>query len=331
MAEIVLGLACSHGPMLSTPPEGWDLRVPDDRRTIHHFRGRTWTFDQLVEERRGENFTARFGPDIWRQQHAKCRASLTQLANVFEEVKPDVAVLVGDDQMECFRDTLVPAFGIYYGETFRNSELAAEQIAKLPPGIGISIPGHIPPGGATYPGCPSLGLHVIDKLMDDGFDVAALKHMPHDHTPHAHGFLCRQVMLDKVIPSVPVFVNTYYPPNQPKAARCAALGTALRKAIQSWPDNLRVAILASGGLTHFVINEEIDQIFLEGMRTGNLSKINALGEPIFQSGTSEVKNWLPVMQAMSELKFKATIVDYIPCYRSPAGTGCSMAFAYWRP
>lgn len=331
MAEIVLGLACSHGPMLSTPPEGWDLRIPDDKRTMQHYRGRTWTFDELIIERQKENLGERITPDVWRRQHAQCRAALKSLAEVFAKVKPDVAVLVGDDQMECFKDTLVPAFGVYYGDTFRNSELSAEQLARLPPGIEISIPGHIPPGGATYPGCASLGLHLIQNLMDDGFDVAALKHMPRDLTPHAHGFLCRQVMLDDVIPCVPVFVNTFYPPNQPKAARCATLGTALRRAIQSWPGNQRVAILASGGLTHFVINEDVDRIILDGIRSGDLSGITALGEPIFQSGTSEVKNWLPVMQAMSELNFKPKIVDYVPCYRTLAGTGCSMGFAYWLP
>jgi 3-O-methylgallate 3,4-dioxygenase len=137
-------------------------------------------------------------------------------------------------------------------------------------------------------------------------------------------------MLDRVIPSVPIFINTFYPPNQPPASRCAALGSALRRGIESWPSDLRVAVLASGGLTHFVINEEVDRQILDAIRTGDLTEVKALGEPIYQSGTSEVKNWLPLMQAMSDIGFKPNVVDYIPCYRSPAGTGCSMGFAYWQ-
>jgi hypothetical protein len=57
---------------------------------------------------------------------------------------------------------------------------------------------------------------------------------------------------------VPVMVNTYYPPNQPTPKRCYAFGQAVRKAIESWDSNKRVALMASGGLSHVVIDEEID-------------------------------------------------------------------------
>ncbi len=56
-----------------------------------------------------------------------------------------------------------------------------------------------------------------------------------------------------------------------------------------------------------------------------------LGEAIFQAGTSEVKNWIPVAGAMADLGYPPTVVDYIPCYRSEAGTGNAMGFVYWRP
>jgi len=130
---------------------------------------------------------------------------------------------------------------------------------------------------------------------------------------------------------VPVILSTFYPPNQPTVERCCALGESLIKAIELWDDNARVALIASGGLTHFVIDEEVDRAVLSGMRHGDVKEIAALGESVFQDGTSEVKNWISVASAMSALGCEFTEVDYVPCYRSEAGTGNAMGFGYWRP
>jgi hypothetical protein len=56
-----------------------------------------------------------------------------------------------------------------------------------------------------------------------------------------------------------------------------------------------------------------------------------LGEPnaMFQSGTSEIKNWITVAGILSETKLRMNLLDYVPCYRSDAGTGNAMAFATW--
>ncbi len=330
MADIVLAIGSSHGPMLSTPPEGWDLRVPDDRRRRHHYRSRMWSFDELVRLRRAERLEEQITPEVWKRRHAACRAAIERLAQVFEEARPDVAVLFGDDQMECFRHGVVPAFAIFYGEEFVNSEYSAERIASLPPGIAPSLGGHIPPGGAVYPGAPELAGQLISGVQASDFDLCAAHRLPGNETPHAFGFLCRQIMRDKVIPSVPVFVNTFYPPNQPTAARCAMLGRAIVRAIQEWKADARVALLASGGLSHFVIDEQLDQEILEGVRRAEVQKLTCLPESLYQSGTSEIKNWIPVVAAMAELGVPAEVVDYVPCYRSLAGTGNAMGFVYWR-
>jgi len=330
MAEIVLAIGTSHGPMLSTPPQGWDLRVPDDRRNHHPYRGKLWRFEELVELRRAERLNEQITPEVWSRRHAACRAAIEQLARVFETVKPDIAVLFGDDQMECFRHGVVPSLGVFYGDAFVNREYSPERRAALPPGIEPSLPGHIPPGGATYPGSAELALQLIGAVQADGFDLCAMRQLPENETPHAFGFLCRQIMQDRVIPSVPVFINTFYPPNQPTAARCAALGGSIARAIRNWKSPLRIALLASGGLTHFVIDEEVDQQVLEGIRRGDVTRITSLPESTFQSGTSEIKNWIPVVAAMAQIGMPAHVVDYVPCYRSIAGTGNAMGFVYWR-
>jgi 3-O-methylgallate 3,4-dioxygenase len=50
---------------------------------------------------------------------------------------------------------------------------------------------------------------------------------------------------------------------------------------------------------------------------------------LFQSGTSEVKNWITVAGILAETKLRMKLLDYVPCYRSEAGTGNAMAFATW--
>ena len=331
MATIVLGMGTSHGPMLSTPPEQWDLRVPDDRRIRHHYQNRTWSFDELVEHRKHEHLEEQITADVWRTRHAACRAALATMAGMFEQAKPDIAVIVGNDQMEIFSDSLIPAFSVLWGDQIINSMHTQERLARMPPGVVIAVPGHIPPGGAIYPGVKGLGKHIIETAIRDEFDVAAMTKLPIDETPHAFGFVYRQIMSDRVVPSVPVVLNTFYPPNQPTAKRCYEFGKSILRAIESWDSDARVALIASGGLTHFVIDEKIDQTVFAAMRERSFSKVIDLGEGIFQSGTSEIKNWIPVAGAMAGLDFEMRLIDYVPCYRSAAGTGNAMGFVCWLP
>lgn len=331
MAQIVLGMGTSHGPMLSTPPEQWDLRVPFDLQAQHPFRGKNWSYNELVELRKDENLEAQITLEKWRQRHAACRAAIDEMGRVLEEVKPDITVIVGNDQMEVFSEDLIPTFGVLWGESIVNSMYSDERMSQLPVGVPVSVPGHIPPEGAEYPGQPDLALHLIKSFMANNIDVASMKRMPGNETPHAYGFVYRQLMKDRPMPTVPVFVNTFYPPNQPSVNRCCDLGRVLVRAIQSWESDARVAILCSGGLTHFVIDEELDRAFFKAMADRDIDSMSRFDDSWFQAGTSELKNWIPVAAGMAELGFKETLVDYVPCYRTPAGTGNAMGFVHWLP
>lgn len=336
MAQIVLGIGSSHGPMLSTPPDQWHLRVAADKKGKHPFRGKTYTFEELARLRADEGLEAQITPDVWRTRHAACRAAISTLADVFEQAAPDLVVIVGNDQMEVFSASLVPAFCLHWGERIENCAPDDEHLAKLPPGIAIAVEGSAPKQEATYPGCPALGRHIAEQMTKANFDIASMQAFPkhadgHASAPHAFGFIYRQIMRDRAPPSVLAMVNTFYPPNQPTIARCYAFGKELLRAIQSWESDKRVAIIASGGLTHFTIDEALDRAVIASLRKGSIDDLASYGEEIFQSGTSEIKNWIPVAGAMADLGFPMTLVDYVPCYRSEAGTGNAMGFVYWRP
>lgn len=330
MAQIVLGIGTSHGPMLVTETETWGGRVPADKMMRHAWKGGEWSFDELVAARADTGIAEQANKAVWDQRQVQCQAQIERLADIFTEARIDVAVIVGNDQNEIYRTSLNPAFAVHYGDTLTNYEFPPERLAELPPGIEVSLPGYIPAGGADYPGCPELALKIIERAIADEFDVAAMSALPRPEVPHAWGFIARRIMRDNPVPTVMVTVNTFYPPNQPSMPRCYKFGQSVLEAIRAWDTDKRVAIIASGGLTHFVVDEEVDRTFLTALETGNLEPVFAMGEVTFRDGTSEMKNWIPVAGAMGQLGLKAHLLDYIPCYRSEAGTGNAMGFVYWQ-
>lgn len=336
MAKIVLGIGTSHGPLLGTPPEQWDQRVEADRRHPGHpFRGGTYTYDQLVKLRASEHLDRQSSVEVRRERFEACQGHIATLARAFAETKPDVAVVIGNDQMEIFGDANIPAFMVYYGDAIENVPFTDAQKAKLPPGIAISEPNHHGPTFESYPGLPRLGLHLIGALIERDFDVASSRRLPlagetHSGIPHAYGFVYRRIMGKNVVPSVPVFVNTFYPPNQPRAGRCFEMGRELAKAIESWDADLRVAVIGSGGLSHFAVDEEFDHAFMDAMRRRDGLALTEFPAHYYRSGTSEMKNWIPLAGAMMHAGLEMNMLEYVPCYRSEAGTGNGMGFARWQ-
>ena len=335
MARIVLGLGTSHGPMLSIGSEHWGDRVPFDRKNAAlPYRGKTYTFPELAELRLGEDLRAQITPEECARRHARCQTAIHALAESFDSAKLDAVVIVGNDQMEVFSADHVPGLAIFWGDFVEGHPRTKEFLAKLDPAIARAELDRTPAEYTKYPCMPLLGKHLLEGVVTDGFDVSQMKKLSAGElgvssAPHAYGFVYRRVMRDRVPPHVPVFINTFYPPNQPTAGRCFEFGRALGRAIQSWPENMRVGVVASGGLTHFVIDEAFDAQVLEAMLTDNAASLANVGEEMFQSGTSEVKNWIAVAGIMAEAGLKMRLIDYVPCYRSEAGTGSAMGFACW--
>jgi len=131
------------------------------------------------------------------------------------------------------------------------------------------------------------------------------------------------------IPLVCVFLNEYYPP-LPSAARCAQLGAAIADAVRDRGE--RIAIYASGGLSHFPgmynagwIDQPLDHWILERLQRNDLEALQHLftfDSDAMRSGTGEVRAWISVAAAMNR---PATRVDYIPAHCTQTGCG----FVYW--
>lgn len=337
MAKITLGMASAHGPQITLPPDAWDLRVEADRKNKDHwYRGKKYDFDQLVELRRADKLGDKLTLGAKKAHFDRCRTALDEMVRVYEQAKPDVAMIFGNDQAEIFTDANIPALAVYWGETIANVAKTPEMIAKMGIGVAPAETSYCPPGGAVYPGHPELGQHLIEQLVQHDFDVAQSKQFPvgprgNNSVPHAYGFVYRRIMQDRVIPNVPILINTHNPPNRPSVGRCIDLGRALANAVASWSSDANVALIASGGMTHFAIDEALDRSMLDAMAANDDGKLRQIDESMFASGgTAEIKSWMAVYGAMSHLRAPMTLVDYVPCYRSEAGTGNAMGFVYWK-
>ena len=336
MAKIVLGLGVSHGPMLSIPAQYWEDRAKADRANPKHFfRGKTYTFAELAELRAAGNYAVQSTLEICQARAAKCQAAISKLADILDDAHADVAVIVGNDQMEIFTADHVPAFAIVWGPYVEGIPRDQAFLAKLPPGVARAELDRTPSVYTQYPCHPELGEYLIRASMNDGFDPAQITKLTtgeigSNAAPHAYGFVYRRIMRDKVVPNVPLVANTFYPPNQPTAKRLYDFGQLVGETIDSWDKDLRVAVIGSGGMTHFCIDEEFDNMFFDAFKNKDAKTLTDIDDGWFQSGTSETKNWITVAGILSETDLRMNLIDYVPSCRSEAGTGCGMGFAVWQ-
>ena len=336
MAEIVLGMWTTHGPTLATTPDQWAGRLKADLARKHWFKGEELSFDELVERRRVESISEKHTVDERQRRYDSCQAAIDVLSREWDAVQPDVCVILGNDQHEVFLEDVQPTFTIYHGESFYNLPLTEAQKKLLPPGIEESEWSYRPNSYTEYEGGPHLAGTIFEQAMEDGFDVAASKEWPtrdnHRHvgTPHAFSFILRRIMRDKTVPTLPIIANTFFPPNQPTARRCFAFGEMISRAIFRWNSSARVAVVGSGGMSHFCIDEELDQRFLNALKNRNADALCALEQELLQSGSSELRNWIVAAGVLFGTELSGKLIDYVPCYRSDAGTGTANGFVCWK-
>jgi OH-DDVA oxygenase/3-O-methylgallate 3,4-dioxygenase len=318
---------------LHTTVEQWQLRVNADKARKHPFRTGVYSFNELVEMRKSEELDLKSTMEAQHKYHARCQAAMEKLADKWDEVGADIAVVLGNDQNEVYEtEELNPPFMIFFGEKIPNYPQSEEAKADLPPGIAEAEHGHATATYTEYPGVPELGTHIIKTMMENEFDVAASKVWPkhaRNGASHAFGHIYRQVMRDKVVPNVPIYQNTFFPPNQPSAKRSYRFGQIVRQAIDSWQSDKKVALFASGGMSHFVIDEQFDRKFVNAMKNRDKNFLSSIPLKELQSGTSELKSWISLAGALENETAPMNEIDYVPCYRSPAGTGTANGFYWW--
>jgi protocatechuate 4,5-dioxygenase, beta chain len=161
-----------------------------------------------------------------------------------DRVQPDVAVVFYNDHgLNFFLDNM-PTFAVGAAEDYLNAD----------EGWGI-------PALGLYPGDPKLSWHVLQFLVSEEFDPASCQRMLVDH---AFAIPMQLLWPDRDSgprASVPIAINTVQHP-LPSPRRCYKLGQAVGRAIASYPEDLKVIVVGTGGLSHQ----------LEGARAGHINK-----------------------------------------------------------
>lgn len=325
MAKIVLGIGTSHTPMLNAPVGDWTRFIERDRFRPHLTKdGRPLTYDEL-ERIAAPEIAAQLAPQVLADKHQRALAEVERLGAVVRNAHLDTLIVVGDDQKELYGDDNMPAMLLYRGESIRNVPLASH------PGPDwarrASARYFEPDQPRDYPVDARLAEHLISELMED-FDLSCANTLADGYGEgHAFGFVHNRLLAGVTLPVVPVFLNTYFPPNQPTPARCYRLGQALRQAVESFPGDQRVGVLASGGLSHFTVDEELDGKVIRALREKDAQALANLPREQLNSGSSEIRNWICMAGAAEHLTLRH--IEYIPAYRTPAGTGTGLCFADW--
>jgi 3-O-methylgallate 3,4-dioxygenase len=334
MASIVFGAGTSHTPMLNAAVEEWPLFEEIDRQRAHlHKDGRRATYDELLAVAPA-SLRAAIAPAKLAKRHAEAMLAVSRLRDGLVGAQLDAVIVVGDDQKEIYHDGNMPSVLVYRGETIPN---VPNRTTRPPGPDGAKRPAWAQRASARYyeekqtrhyPVDARLANHLIGALIDREFDVAAANALPAgEGEGHAFGFVHQRIMKDVAVPIVPIFLNTYYPPNQPSPRRCYKLGQALREAVESYPEKRRIGVVASGGLSHFTVDEALDGELIRALREKDAKALQNLPREQLNSGSSEIRNWICAAGALEHLDL--SWVNYYPGYRTPAGTGTGLCFASW--
>ncbi len=308
MARITFGMGTSHSQLLSTPHEEFASHSARDRRNPHI---RDW--DGLVREKAawiGRELTH----EVTLARHHASQAALERLSDALAEAAPDVLVIV------------ISALCIYWGASVENLPPPIEQVSRRSSYWGYYGDGT----NREFPVDAELGYHLLASLtIEHGFDVAQIRAQPRNGPfGHAWSFVHQRIMRDRVVPIVPLLLNCYFPPNQPPARRCYELGQAIRRSVEGWGGDKKVGVVGSGGLSHFLVDEELDRAVLKALEARDVDALARLPREQLNSGNSEIRNWIVAAGAAEHLSIE--VVDYIPTYRSEAGSGIGLGFALWQ-
>jgi protocatechuate 4,5-dioxygenase beta chain len=227
------------------------------------------------------------------------------------EAKPDVVFLVYNDHASAFSLEIIPTFALGCAEEF-------------PPADEGWGPRPVP----IVKGHPELAAHIAQSVILDEFDITICNDMPVDHgltVPMSLMFGQPDEWPCRVIPLAVNVVQ--YPP--PTGNRCFNFGRAIRKAVQSYDEDLKVVVFGTGGMSHQIqgpraglINKEFDRRFLDRLTQdpGALARMPHL-EYMREAGSEgvEMVMWLIMRGALGDNVEEVYRFYHVPASNTAVG------------
>jgi 2,3-dihydroxyphenylpropionate 1,2-dioxygenase len=284
---LVSAMAASHAPnILLEPGAEWE-----DFMDLHY---------SMAPQRSGSR------PTLEQQQKLRrdAEAAFAALRTDLEEAKPDVLIVVANDQFVNFFWNNVPTFFVTLADEVR---------------------GYFTRHKFHYRNHKKLGREIVRAGMEKGIDFSFGEHIELQHTQNVPLYF---LLPEPRIPILPIYVNTWVAP-APTPRRCYQVGELIREVAVKSAE--RVAILATGGLSHFPgssrigeIDTQFDHKLLEVMRQGKGPSLADYSvDELLKAGDSEFLNWMVVVGAVGNAK--ATYTSYMPDF---VATG--WGFVSWR-
>ena len=248
------------------------------------------------------------------EQYDRVRAGFAQARTLLEQARPEAIVIFSTDHFDrCFYDNL-PPFLVAVGET---AEGPVNEWLKIPK-VKVRVAGE-------------LGRFLVSEGLEHGVDFASSADLGLDH---AEVVPLSYLTPNWDIPIVPIVVNAFAPP-MPSLKRCLQVGAFVREVIERWPEQKRVAVIGTGGLSHWVglpetgrVNAEFDRWFLDCLVGGRGTEVIAKYqkaeelERVAGNGGQEVRDWLAVAGAMPA-NLKPRVLTYEPM------PGCGIGVMAW--
>jgi 2,3-dihydroxyphenylpropionate 1,2-dioxygenase len=233
-------------------------------------------------------------PDENPEQLDQAGRAMNELGKVLDEAKPDVVIFLGADHVETFSVTCVPTFAIVAGNTAHAKFAGREH----------KLPIH-----------REMAEDILHKLVENyNFDIS---YSEDAELGHAFSIPFEYVIGKRNIPVIPFFTNVYVPP-LPTPKRCEALGRALADIVKGRKE--RVAIIASGGMSHFpgttkYLHPEFDfdRWLVSQFEAGNTNALlNMTNTQLDEVGNTEMLSWAVLFGAIGAQK--GELIDYIPTW-----------------
>jgi aromatic ring-opening dioxygenase catalytic subunit (LigB family) len=271
---LVSALCASHAPnILLEPGREWE-----DFMDLHYSMAPSGTasrptFDQQKKLRQD------------------AEAAFAALRSDLEQAKPDVLIVVANDQFVNFFWNNIPTFFVTTAD---------------------EVKGQFTRHKFHYKNHKELGKAIVRAGMEKGIDFSYGEHIELQHTQNVPLYF---LLPRPTIPILPIYVNTWVDP-APSPRRCYQVGELIRAVAEQSSE--RVAILATGGLSHFPgsprigeIDEGFDHQLLDVMRQGKgKSLVDYSVQDLLQAGDTEFLNWMVVLGAIADAK--ATYTSYMP-------------------
>ena len=173
MADIVIGIASSHTPQLSSGVDMWLDHAERDRRNPRLLgKDARWhTYEELLADA-DPALGHELRPAVWDAKYRRCQDAIEALSGDLNKAHADIAVVIGDDQREMFRDDGIPAFACFAGDELVDMPPLGEALERMPKGIRAASWAAHSDHEQTHPVRADLSAHVAEQLARDGVVLA---------------------------------------------------------------------------------------------------------------------------------------------------------------